>query len=508
MMFKRLLSVSGFTLLSRVTGFIQGIVQAAILGSGAASDAFTVALRLPNSFRGIFGEGSFNVSFVPRYAKARVTEGDEEAAKFANMIFSWQMAAQFVILVLAMLFMPQVVSLMALGFAPAKAALATELSRITFPYLILTLVAVQMSAMLNAHERFAAAAGWSILLNVCMIGTLLAWQWFGDAAHAAAWGVLIAGFLQLVLIWWAGRDAGLHLKLVVPRWTPQVKSFLIALGNGTIGSAGAQIALFIDTFIASFLATGVLTSLAYADRINQLPFGTVGIALATVLLPEMSRRFAKGDRVGAETVQNNAAALALFLTLPFVAAFFTVPQTIMRGFFAHGAFSLHAADIAASALSAYGVGLPAWVLVRVVAATFYARGNTAAPARAAILAVLVNVGMKFLLVWGFNLGAVGVALGTSLGSWANVGLLMFMSRQKGLLRIESHFTRAIPAILLAAIATGVAALGATLLIEPHMLGMRFGREVTLAVAIFAGGAAYVLTGFVFRNKLDLKRLLK
>ncbi len=211
-MLKRLLSVSGFTLLSRLSGFVRDIVMAAILGDGAASDAFMVALRLPNSFRGIFGEGSFNVSFLPRYAAARVTKGEHQAAAFANLVFSWQMLAQFAILVVALLAMPQIVSVIAAGFDPDQTALATELSRITFPYLILTLVAVQMSAMLNAHERFAAAAAWPIFLNLSMIGALIAWRWFGDAAHAAAWGVLAAGFLQLILMIWAGKKAGLTLR--------------------------------------------------------------------------------------------------------------------------------------------------------------------------------------------------------------------------------------------------------------------------------------------------------
>ncbi len=507
-MLKRLLSVGGFTLLSRISGFVRGIVMAAILGDGAASDAFMVALRIPNSFRGIFGEGSFNVSFVPRYASARATKGDDAAARFADQVFSWQILAQFVILVVALLAMPQIISVIAAGFEPEKAALATELSRITFPYLILTLVAVQMSAMLNAHDRFAAAAAWPIFLNLSMIGALILWRWFGDAAHAAAWGVLAAGFLQLVLIVWAGGRAGLKLRLQAPRWSKEVRSFLAALGAGTFGSASVQIGLFIDTFIASFLATGVLTSLTYADNITQLPLGTVGIALATILLPEMSRRLAVNDRVGAETAQNNAAVLALFLTLPFMVAFLVVPQTIMRGFFAHGAFSLAAADVAAEALSAYGLGLPAFVLVRVAAATFYARGDTATPVRATILAVLVNVGMKFLLVWGFGLGAVGVALGTSAGTWANVGLLLFMAWHKDLLRIDSHFTRALPAIIVAALSTGAAALGAVYVAEPIASGIPFSREVVLVFGIVAGATAYLLTGYAFRNKLNLKRLLK
>ncbi len=362
-------------------GFLRSIVTAAVLGDGALSDAFFVALRLPNSFRAIFAEGAFNAAFVPRYAALRETRGDLAAATFADSIFSWQMAAQIVILIAALLGMPWLVGVMAPGFAhhPGQAELATQLSRITFPYLILTVVAVQISAMLNSRERFWAAAAWPAFLNLGIVAALLVVRWFPNAAYAASWGVLGAGVVQLAFIIWAGLVDHVHLRLGPPRWTPQTRDFLLALGTGTLGSASVQISLFVDTLIASFLPAGVLTAITYADNINQLPLGTIAIALATVLLPEMSARLARGDVKGAQGAQNDAAALALYLTLPFMAAFLLVPRTIMRGIFAHGAFSLAAADVSAAALTAYGFGLPAFVLVRVLAATFFARHDTATP---------------------------------------------------------------------------------------------------------------------------------
>src|ERR1700742_2982743 len=402
-MFRKLLSVGGFTLLSRVMGFLRSIVTAAALGDGVLSDTFMVALRLPNSFRNIFAEGAFNAAFVPRYSALRATKGEAAAAEFADRIFSWQMAAQLVLMVAALLGMPWIVAAMAGGFhVPGEARLATALSRITFPYLILTVMAVQLSAMLNSRERFWAAAAWPVFLNLGIIGALFLVRFFPNAAYAAAWGVLGAGVLQLLFIVWAAAREHVHLWPSWPRWGAQEKDFLKALGAGTIGSASVQIGLFVDTLISSFLPVGVLTAITYANNINQLPLGTIAIALATVLLPEMSARLAKGDVAGAQGAQNHAAALALFLTLPCMAAFLLVPQTIMRGVFAHGAFSLAAADVSATALAAYGVGLPAFVLVRVIAATFYARHDTATPVRATLLAVVVNVGLKFVLVWGLH----------------------------------------------------------------------------------------------------------
>jgi putative peptidoglycan lipid II flippase len=510
-MFKRLLSVGGYTLLSRVAGFLRDILMAAVLGAGPLSDAFFVAWRLPNSFRGIFAEGAFNVAFIPRYAAARETRGEEAAAEFADNVYSWQVAAQIVLLAMALGLMFWIVRVMAPGFSahPGETELATALSRITFPYLILTVIAVQLSAMLNAHGRFAAAAAWSIFLNLAMIATLTIARYaphvFPNAAYAAAIGVLLAGGIQYVFIVWAAARHGLRLRLRMPRWTPEAKNFLSALGAATLGSASVQIALFFDTLIASFFP-GVLTAVNYADRIDQLPLGTLGIALATVLLPEMSTLIAKGDEKGAHAAQNRSAALGLFLTLPFAAAFILVPQTIMRGIFVHGAFHVDAADVSALALAGYGAGLPAFVLVRVIAATFYARHDTATPVRATLLAVAVNVGLKFVLVWGLHLGALGVALGTSLGSWANVSLLVFLAHRRGLIEIDSVFWRALLPSLLAAAATGGAALAGAMLgpyVVVHEGGLQ--RGATLGLAVLFGVIAYGAVGLAFRRRLPLMR---
>jgi putative peptidoglycan lipid II flippase len=508
-MLRRLAQVSGYTLLSRAAGFARDVLMAAVLGDGLLSDAFFVAWRLPNSFRGIFAEGAFNVAFIPRYAAAREKRGDEQAARFDDNVYSWQMAAQLVLLFAAIACMYWIVRIMAPGFAahPGQTELATTLSRITFPYLILTVIAVQLSAMLNAHGKFAAAAAWSIFLNIAMIGTLLLARYFPNAAYAAAVGVLLAGFLQIAFIVVAAARNRLRLRLVRPRWNAEVKNFLGALGAATVGSASVQIALFFDTLIASFFP-GVLTAVNYADRINQLPLGTLGIALATVLLPEMSTLIARGDEAGARAAQNRSAALGLFLTLPFAAAFTLVPQTIMRGIFAHGAFHLDAADVSAAALAGYGVGLPAFVLVRVLAATFYARHDTATPVRATMLAVAVNIAFKFLLVWGFNLGALGVALGTSLGSWANVALLIVLARRGELLAIDATFRRSLlPSLLGAAVTGGAALAGATLALGTLSLGS-LQEEGALAIAVLFAGVGYGAVGFMFRDRLPLGRLLR
>jgi putative peptidoglycan lipid II flippase len=507
-MIGRLLSVGGFTALSRVTGFIRDVIMASILGAGPMSDAFLVAFRLPNNFRAIFAEGAFNAAFLPRYSAAATKTGTaptSEATRFADDAFSWQVAAQLVLLILALLFMRQIVAVLAPGFAdnPEQMRLAVELSRITFPYLICITIVTQISAMLNAVEKFRAAAGAPILLNAAMIGTLLAVPLFPSAAHAAAYGVLLAGFLQLLFTVWAGARAGLHLRLKLPRWRPEVRDFLTALGNATIGAGSVQIGLFIDTLIASFLPSGDLTALYYADRINQLPMGIIGIALGTVLLPEMSARLAGQDEKGASIAQNRAVILGMLLTLPCIAAFFIMPETLMRALFARGAFHLEAADTSAAALVAYGLGLPAFVLVRCVVPSFYARKDTATPVRATILSVVANIAIKFVLVWGAGLGVVGLALGTSLGAWVNFAVLAFLARRRAVLVATPELKRAIFPVIAAA---AVAAVG-------FLAGVSFGHAMigpgalhdiaAFLIAGLAGSAGYVLVVIAFRRNLPL-----
>jgi putative peptidoglycan lipid II flippase len=400
--------------------------------------------------------------------------------------------------------MPGIIRLLAPGFAanPVQFALTVSLARVTFPYLILTLVAVQLSAMLNAIEKFWAAAAWSNLLNLSMIATLICWRWFPNAAYAAAWGVLLGGVAQLVFITWAASREGLRLKLSRPRWSAEIKEFFIAFGAVTIGAGSVVILPFIDTIIASLLPTGSRTALYYADRINQLPLGVLGIALGTVLLPEMSRRLARGDSAGSNAAQNRSAATSLLLTLPFAAVFLAIPGTIMRAVFAHGAFHTGAAMLAATALAAYGAGLPAMALVRIVASTFYARHDTLTPARATVTAIIVNIILKVIFVWGFHLGVAGVALGTALGAWINVGLLTWFGHSRALLAIEKAFVKALPPVLIAAIATGAAAWAGAWMAAPLLPG-RLTDVAALAGAITLGTLAYGMVVWIFRRALPL-----
>ncbi len=437
-MIQRILTVGGYTLLSRITGFARDIILAAVLGAGPVADAFFVAFRLPNHFRAIFAEGAFNAAFVPAYARIREQGGAQSAGLFADRIFTLLLASQIVLLALALLFTPQAIDVLAPGFArdPGRFALAVDLTRITFPYLLLITFVTLYGGILNALQRFAAAAAASTLLNLSMIVTLALAAFFPTAGHAAAWGVLISGVLQAMLV---GGDTWRVGAMTVLRWPEldaDVRKFFRALGPATIGSMGVQLALFADTIIASFLATGALSALYYADRLNQLPIGVIGIAAGTVILPEMSRRIAAGDENGAAHAQNRAVEFTLLLSIPCVAAFFVVPEFIMRGLFLRGAFTPDDAVAAARTLTAYAFGLLPFVLIRSVVATFFARGDTARPVKAALIAAAVNIAFKFLLMG--PLAQVGLALATSIGAWINLLLVIWFGFRAGHTRIDDR----------------------------------------------------------------------
>jgi putative peptidoglycan lipid II flippase len=448
-MIGRIFTVGGFTLLSRITGFARDIVLAAILGAGPVADAFFVALRLPNHFRAIFAEGAFNAAFVPAYARIRQQGGTDPARLFADRIFTMLFAVQAVLLVLALVFTPSVIALLAPGFAddPGRFGLAVELTRITFPYLLLISLVTLYGGMLNALGRFASAAAAPILLNLSMIAALAFAAFFPTAGHAAAWGVLIAGCLEVVLL---AADASRQGVLPAFRWPKldeEVRLFLKRFGPATVGSAETQIALFADTIIASFLAAGALSALYYADRINQLPIGVIGIAVGTVLLPEMANRLAQSDEAGARRAQHRAIEFTLLLSVPCVAAFVLVPDLIMRALFARGAFTAADAAAAGATLRAYALGLLPFVLMRSAATTFLARGDTWTPVKALFFAVLTNVALKVLLYDPY--AQVGLAFATSVGAWVNLILLTWFAHRAGLFTFEADLVRSVVRLVLA-----------------------------------------------------------
>jgi putative peptidoglycan lipid II flippase len=509
-MFRGIFTYGGFTLLSRLAGFARDIVMAAILGAGPLADAFVVAQRLPNHFRAIFAEGAFNAAFVPAYAHLRGGAGDAAAKTFADRIFTMLLIFQVLLLALALLFMPQVVALLAPGFSddPERRTLAIELTRITFPYLLLITVVTLYGAILNVMNRYASAAAAPILLNLSIIIALALAAFFPTAGHAAAWGVLIAGVLEVLLLAIDAGRQGVLPRLTWPQFDADVRAFFKALGPATLGSMGPQIAVLADTIIGSFLATGALAALYYADRLNQLPIGVIGVAAGTVLLPAMSRLLAAGDEQGAARAQRRVFDLTLLLTLPFLAAFLVVPDVIMRALFMRGAFSQADAANAAMTLQAYAVGLLPFVLLRSAVASFQARKDTATPAKAALIGVGFNLAAKVVLFG--TLAQAGLALATALGAWVNLLIVLWLAGRAKYMTFDRPMQLtllkfAISGLILTAALWAMVKFGAPAVLS----GVGTGRdELTLALLVGAGAVVYVLTVLALFGRSWLASLIR
>jgi putative peptidoglycan lipid II flippase len=428
------------------------VMMANVIGTGLVAQAFVVAFRFPNLFRTLFAEGAFNSAFVPLFAKRLEADGAESAGRFAedvmSVLFSWLLAFT----ALAIIAMPLFIFLIASGFAadPQKFDLSVSLTRIAFPYLLFMSLTALFSGVLNSLHRFAAAAVAPILLNLIMVTMLLYvnFMGWGDSprtGYALATGVLIAGIVQLTLVWTACVRAGMVLRLRLPRLSPGVKRLLWLTVPGVIAGGITQVNLLVATQIASMFDRAV-SYIYYADRIYQLPLGVVGVAIGVVLLPDLSRKLRSGEGILAMSVHNRALELALFFTLPAAIALMIISRPIIFSLFEHGAFGRSDSLATASALWAFAAGLPAFVLIKVFAPGFFAREDTATPMRFALVSVLVNFSCAVSLsyVWRH----VGIAAATAIAAWVNASLLGLTLLRRGHFTPDAQLRRRLPLMLL------------------------------------------------------------
>ncbi len=360
-MIRSILTVGGWTLASRILGFARDMLIAAWLGAGPVADAFFVALKLPNLFRRLFGEGAFNAAFVPAFSGLLAAEGSATARVFAEETFAVMVFWLGLLTIAGEVFMPQVMTVLAPGFGaiPAKFALAVTLSRITFPYLILICLAALVSGVLNGLDRFTAASASYVLFNVVTIATMvLLPPYVPTIGHALAWGVSASGVAQLGVLLVAAKRAGMAVRVPWPRLTPRIRLLLRRMGPGLVGAGVTQLNLAVDVIIASLLPAGTVSVLYYADRVQQLPLGVIGTAVGTALLPMLSRQVRAGEAQAALGTLNRALEFALFLTLPAALALIVAAWPVMFALFDRGAFGAHATLLSARALAAYAVGCP------------------------------------------------------------------------------------------------------------------------------------------------------
>jgi putative peptidoglycan lipid II flippase len=491
-LFRSIATVGGFTMASRVTGLAREMMIAHFLGAGTVADAFFVAFRFPNLFRSLFAEGAFNAAFVPLFTGRLTEEGREAAARFACQSLSVLALALALFVALMELFMPWAMLGLAPGFeaTPGKMDLAVQFSRICFPYLLFISLTSLQAGVLNSLGRFAAAAGTPVLLNLTsMAGLWLLVPYTPTAGHAMAWGTFAAGIVQFSWLVWSVRKAGMRLPLVRPRLTPEVRLLFKRIVPGAVGAGVYQVNLVINTMIASMVADGAVSYLNYADRVNQLPLGVVGIAIGTALLPLLSRQLKEGDTKSALDSQNRAMEFGLILTLPAAVALGVIALPVIRVLFERGSFGALETEATASALVAFALGLPAYVLVKVLTPAFFAREDTATPVRVAAATMALNVAINLALApW---LGHVGMALSTALSSWFNVAALAWLLRKRGFFAMDARLKSKLPRIIGACAIMGAVLWGARQWLWPQAQGQLM-AVLVLTVLVAAGGLAFVI----------------
>ncbi len=423
-LFKAMATVAGLTGISRILGFVRDILTAALLGAGPIADAFFVALKLPNFFRRVTAEGAFTVSFVPLYSETLEKEGNDKADLFASNAFVVMLSVLIPFTILAMFVMPFIIYGIAPGFVddPVRYDLAIELSRITFPYLLLISLSALMGGVLNAHDKFAPFAAAPVFFNLCLI---IALGIFGEMTetpgHAMAYGIFAAGIVQFLWLFYFIKKAKRRLIIKKPEFTPNIKKLFKLMAPGVVGAGVMHINLFADLIIASMLSAGSISYLYYADRLNQLPLGMVGIAVGTALLPMLSKALASDNKAEASNLFNRALEICLLLALPAAAALFVLPEVLIGTLFERGEFTADDTSNASKVLMGYAIGLPAYVASKVFSTMYWSQQDTLSPVKISIITTLLNVVLSLILIW--PLGVAGIALSTGLVGWVQVVLL-------------------------------------------------------------------------------------
>jgi putative peptidoglycan lipid II flippase len=510
-------SVGGLTLASRILGLVRDSLFARFVGASFASDAFLIAFRLPNMFRALFAEGAFSAAFIPMFNR-KVADKDGPGLP-AGIAFATDALSVLLPVLIAMTVVMELAAwpvtfALSGGFndaSPEQFAFAVELARITFPYLLLISLVSLLAGILNSLHRFWIAAAAPILLNLTLITALL---FFHDrdpllTARNQAIAVTVSGALQLLWLWWACRRAGVVLPLRRPRLSPDVKRLLALIWPAAAGAGAVQINLVVSTALAaSLLPEGSVSYIYYADRLNQLPLGLIGIGLGTVLLPTISRQLGRGEEAEAMTTQNRGLELALLLTLPATVALIACGVPIVAALFQHGQFTAEDSRFTAQALAAFSIGLPSYILVKVLTPGFYARSDTRTPVRFATWSMLVNLVGNLALIP--TIGHMGPPLATAVASTVNVALLYRALRRRGQFAPDAQLKRRIPRAALAALLMGGVMWFGNALFRPYVTGDSLERWGAMLVLVTSGmlvyGIAVLATG-AFRLS-EVRQLLR
>jgi len=479
-------TIGGLTMVSRIAGFAREMLMSRILGAGVYTDAFYVAFRLPNTFRRLFGEGAFSAGFVPLYSQRLQSGGEAEAKLFSEEVLAVFLPTLILFTLIFIALMKPFIWAIT-GWHGEQLAFGTYLTRITFPYLLLISLVSLFSGILNSIARFTAAAFAPALLNLAMLCALIIFRQGGPVtATAVSAGVTIGGVLQLGLLIAACKRAGIVLRIRRPRLTPGVRQFIRVVVPATLGAGVYQVSVFIDTFFLTRIGTGAVSWFNYADRLNQLPLGVIGAAIGTAILPQVSRHVDIGEADKAARVQGQAAELAMLLCLPAALALAVSALPLVSAIFEAGRFNARDAHFTALTLSIIALGLPAYVLVKVLTPGFYARRDTATPVKTAIVVLVANVILNFALIPAF--GIAGLAAAVALSSWLNCAILYALLHRRGHFRVEGWLASRLARQLLAAAVMVAVLLGIRAGLTGWFSGS-LGHRLAGVIAIVGGGMA-------------------
>ena len=484
-------SIGGLTMVSRVLGFARDMIGSRVLGASHANDAFNLAFLLPNIFRRLFAEGAFSAGFVPLFSRRLASGGHEDAERFSNEILAVFMPALLLVTVVFVIFMPAVLAVVVPDYedVPGKMALAVELTRWTFPYLLFISLVALLSGILNSLTKFAIAAFAPALLNVALIiGLLLSPPDNVVTVRNMALAVLAGGIAQFALCWAAVRRAGVCLHFGRPRLTPAVRELVVLILPATIAAGVYQISQLFYAYFSAGLGEGALTKLSYADRLNQLPLSIIGTALGVAILPAISQAIARGNEEEAADVQARAFDLSMLLTLPATLALAVAAGPIIGALYQGGEYSVEDARVTGNILAILVTGLPAYVLVKVLTPAFYARKDVRTPVRIAMGVLAAGIVANFALIP--IMGIYSLAAVTSAGAWINFGLLFGFLYARGQFRMPGWLIARVAKQLIAAVAMGAALYGIKLVAGGLFFGGVLERVIGLGALVGTGGLVY------------------
>ena len=498
-------TIGGLTLVSRFAGLAREMIFSRVLGANAVTDAWFQAFIIPNVFRRMFAEGAFSAAFVPMFSKRLHGDGGiEEARSFSNDVLSVFLPVLIAVCAVMMLAMPLVIRLLGDGdSSPANFAMEVDFARIMFPYIALVSMVTLFTGMLNSVSRFAPGASFPIILNLVLIANLLIgdhaisqWGWTTrQVGYTQAWAVTVGGAIQLAWLYYWTRVEGFRPKLLWPRITPEVKRLSIIAFPAAIGGGAYQINTLVQLYFLNQLDSGSISYMNYADRLNQLPLGIIGIALSTAILPTLSKFVGAKNRAGTDRIQSDAIELAMLLTIPAAVALAICAEPFVTMIFQGGRFSLEQAALTGNVLAALVLGLPAYVLVKVLVPNFYARSDTRTPVYAAFISLVVFAGMNVAMIGRFGV----------VGAWINVGYLYAVLVRRDYYRIPLKLVGRIARQLVAAAAMGAALWFTRDLLTGWYDAGLFARAGALAALVVCAGAVYFGIAFAI-GAIDRQRI--